>query len=390
MLSQPPRTRNPHARKRGREAAKTRGDRLFIELNRTPLSKPGLSGAGIAAFAIAIAIHAITLAVLLTGVYVLVTNFPSFFGFAVGGLLMLLGVLIRPRLGGIKSETVLLPRQVAPTLYGLCDRVTTALGGKPVDVVAFDARFNASHGQVGIRRRRVLWIGAPMWNILAADQRVGLLGHEFAHQVNGDLSFGTVVGSAISTLAAWHSTLRPGVWSPGSGDIFGFFETIGQLLARGLYREMRRIVEAIYGLEESLLYRSGQRAEYYADRVAGHVVGTEPLLGLLDSFHLDRVCTLAIRYAARREESDIWASERNFVRDFSPMEWERLRRIDARRGTAVDDTHPPTNLRVEMLKSRPQEAGAIKVSEAESLAIDAEMESVYRLVGERIVSRFAS
>jgi Zn-dependent protease with chaperone function len=372
-----------------REAAKVRGQRLFAELKNMPIGKPELNGAQIAAFAVAIAIHAFTLAVFLLGVYVLITNFPSFFGFVAGGLLILLGLLIRPRLGGIKRGTVLLPRHAAPTLYGLCDRVARALGAKPVEVIAFDMKFNAAHGQVGVGRRRVLWIGLPLWNALTDDQRVALLSHEFAHQVNGDLSFGTVVGSALNTLAAWHSTLRPGAWRPGSGDIFSFFESIGQLLARGLYRLLRRVVEALYDFEQSLLYRSKQRAEYYADRVAGHVAGTEAMASLMDSMHLAQPCSLAIRYAAQREEPDVWASERSFVRDFSPKEWERLRRLDARRGIAVDGTHPPTHLRVAMLKAGPQDPGAIKVSDAESAEIDAEMDTVYQLVGDQIASSFA-
>src|SRR5215467_5320492 len=71
--------------------AKARGERLFAELKNAPVSKPTLSGDGIAAFAIAIAVHAITIGVFVLGLYVLVTNFPSFFGFFVGGLLILVG-----------------------------------------------------------------------------------------------------------------------------------------------------------------------------------------------------------------------------------------------------------------------------------------------------------
>jgi Zn-dependent protease with chaperone function len=382
--------KEPSPRDRRRwEAARLRGERLFAELKGQPVRKPDLSGAGIAAIAIAIAIHALTLAVFALGVFVLVANFPSFFGFFAGALLLLVALLIRPRLGDIERGTVLLPRDAAPAMYDLCDRVARDLGAKPVAVIAFNTRFNASHGLVGIARRRVLWIGLPLWNVLGDDARVALLAHELAHQVNGDLSFGTVVGSALNTLAAWHSMLRPGTWQPGRGSIFSFFESLGQLLARGLYRVLRSAVGALYDFEQSLLFRSGQRAEYYADRVAAHAAGTPAMLALLDSFHLGRACMLAIRYAAQRDEGDPWAAERGLVRDFNPKEWERLRRLDARRGTAVDATHPPTNLRAEMLETGPQESATIEVAAAQSVAIVSELESAYRLVGEQIASPWA-
>jgi Zn-dependent protease with chaperone function len=375
---------------RAERDANAKGRRLFDELKRSPLRKPDLDGAGIAAFVIAIAIHAFTLAVFLAGAFILVTNFPGFFGFVVGGLLLVIAAIIRPRLGGIRSGTVLLPREAAPALYGLCDRVAGQLGAKSVDVIAFDARYNASHGQAGFARRRVLWVGLPLWNVLSDEERISLLAHELAHQVNGDLTYGTVVGSAVNTLIAWHNMLLPGRWQPGGGDsIFSFFETVAQLLARGLYLALRKLVDLLFDAEASLLYRSGQRAEYYADRVAAMAAGTTATLELLDAMHMGQACSLALLYAARREEANIWASERDFVRDFSPKEWERLRRRDALRGTAVDSTHPPTNLRVEMLKAGEPEPGTVNVSAEESSSIAAEMESAFQLVGQQVVSRLA-
>jgi Zn-dependent protease with chaperone function len=382
-------TRSPRAQRRQR-AAKVKGEALFKELRSSPVGKPSLSGAGIAAFGIALAIHAFTLAIFMAGVFILVTNFPTFFGFVVGGLLIVLGLVIRPRLGGVESGTVILPRESAPALYGLSDRVAGQLGAKPIDLVALTADFNASHGQAGLRRSRVIWIGLPLWNVLTDEERVAIISHELAHQVNGDLSFGLVVGSGLNTLRYWHRTLRPGSWQPGGGDIFSFFETVGQLLARGIYRVLRKLVELLYDLEQSLLFRSRQRAEYYADRVAARVASTPAMLAVLDILHLDRACSLAIRYAAQREEGDIWSRERAFVHDFSPKEWERLRRLDAMRGTAVDSTHPPTNLRFELLKSAPQQPAQVQVSAQESAAIAAEMASGYDLVGEKIIARFGS
>jgi len=374
---------------RQQEAAKRKGEALFNELRQKPLSKPGQSRARAAAMAIAAAIHAVTLTIFLAGIYVLVLNFPTFFGFLVGGLLIVIAILIRPRLGGVESGTVIMPAESAPALYRLTEQIAREIGSRPVHLIALDETFNAGHGQVGIQRRRMLWIGLPLWNVLTDEQRIGLLSHELAHQVNGDLAFGLVVGSALRTLESWSRTLRPGPWQPGGGDIFSFLESLGQLVARGLYRVLRTVVDLLYTAEESLLFASRQRAEYYADRVATRVASTQAVIDCLDVLHLSRPCILAMHYAAQREEADMWASEQSFMREFSAKEWERLRRLDARRGTAIDSTHPPTNLRVEMLKSAPEVPARVILTASEWAAIADEMSSGFVLVGDRITSRSA-
>ena len=375
---------------RREEAARRKGVDLFEELKNRQPTKPGVSQARVAAFALALAIHAFTLAVFLSSALVLITNFGTFFGFVVGGFLILFAVLIHPRFGGVKAGTVILPREAAPSLYGLADRVAVELGGKPIDLITLDGRYNAGYGQLGLRRRRVLTIGLPLWNVLDDQQRIALLGHELAHQVNGDLAEITVVSAALRTLDAWYRALSPGPWQPGSGSIFAFFETIGQLLARGIYRVLRLIVEIIFRLEESLLFASGRRAEYYADRLAARIASSEATIAMLDTFYLDRPCLLTLRFASRRDEGDVWAAERTFLAEISPKEWERLRRLDAIRGAGIDDTHPPTNLRIELLRAQPPESARIQLTNSESTAIAAEMASGYSLVGERIAARFGS
>jgi len=156
-----------------------------------------------------------------------------------------------------------------------------------------------------------------------------------------------------------------------------------------LFRILRIAVEQIYNLEERLLFRSGQRAEYYADRLAAQVASSTAMIESLDILYLDQPCSLAVRYAAQREEPDVWAAQLRFKDDLPAKEWERLRRLDAKRGAGIDATHPPTNLRIELLKSESQHPARIELAGAESVAISQEMASGFGLVGERIASRFA-
>jgi Zn-dependent protease with chaperone function len=368
-------------------ATKAAGESLFESLRASGVSRPGPSPLRFASLVIAVAIQAVSLFVLGFGFFLLITNFPDVFAFVAGVPLILAGILIRPRLGRVAPGTVLLPPAEAPALYALVNRVATEVKAKPVDLIATTPAFNASHGQVGYRRRRVLWIGLALWNVLSDEERVALLGHELAHQVNGDLSQGLIVGSALRSLSDWHAIFRSPRWNPGSGTMFGAVEAIGQLLARIATRAVRHVVGMLYDFEESLLYLSRQRAEYFADLLAAEVGSTSAALACLDVLHLARLCAMAVRYSAQRDEPDIWTSELAFFQQIGRKEWERIRRLDARRGTPIDATHPPTNLRVALLKGRPVEQGRVRVSAEESKKIRAEMVSAFDLVEQALKAR---
>jgi Zn-dependent protease with chaperone function len=371
----------------GRRASQARdkGERLHIELKKSQLVRPSRSWPRVASFVIAAAIHVTTLAVLAFGIYVVATNFLTFYMFVFGLPLLLLGLLIRPQLGRLDRGSLTLTAAEAPALFELLCRLGKHVGSRPVDVIVLDARFNASHGQIGVRRRRVLWIGLSLWNVLDDQERVGVLAHELADQVNGDLSHGLVVGSALRTLAGWMAVLyAPTRPRQRAGSVFEALEMLGELLASIAMRLMGSLIGALYRLERSLLFQSQQRAEYYADWLAAKAASTDAMVRCLDTFHVARLCTLAVRFAAQRGQPDIWKAERQFLSDLSPREWERLRRLDARQATSIDSTHPPTNLRIELLRQKPLETGSVSMSSAEAAAISAELSRYFDAVADRL------
>ncbi|MFF5494967.1 M48 family metallopeptidase [Streptomyces aquilus] len=64
-------------------------------------------------------------------------------------------------------------RSAAPELYAPVDEVAAALGTRSVDVIALDARTNASVTHLGVRRR-VLTLGLPLWEVLSPQERIAL------------------------------------------------------------------------------------------------------------------------------------------------------------------------------------------------------------------------
>jgi Zn-dependent protease with chaperone function len=233
-------------------------------------------------------------------------------------------------------------------LYQLTDAVARELGAEPASVIIINGDFNAAHARIGLRRRPVLWLGLPLWDILRNSERVALLAHEFAHQVNGDPAHGLVVGSAIRTLADWHRLLHPRFRWKRTRSLFDFAELIGSAFGVAVMRAIGSGVGAVLRLELSLNLRSSQEAEYFADQLAARVASASAAVSLTERLHLAKPCTQAIQFAARRGK-DPWAAGREFVATLPPRELERLRRIDALHGTAIDASHPPTTLRVALL-----------------------------------------
>ena len=118
--------------------------------------------------------------------------------FRIAGVLIGLVVLglaweLRPRLGRLPKPTEATPVGPAPALQGILDEIATALGTRAPDRVLVSPWFNASVIEVGLRRRRVLVIGAPLWVCLDRAERVGVLAHELAHFVSGDTRRGVIV-----------------------------------------------------------------------------------------------------------------------------------------------------------------------------------------------------
>jgi Zn-dependent protease with chaperone function len=171
--------------------------------------------------------------------------------------------------------------------------------------------------------------------------------------------------------------------------LFEAIEALGQVIARLAMRLLRLFVGLIYDAEHSLMFRSTQRAEYYADALGARIGSSAAMVRCLDKLHLARLCSQSVDYAARRGQADIWSTETQFFDELGEREWERLRRLDARRGTSIDTTHPPTDLRIQMVESMPGHSAQVTLSADEFKPIAAEIASAFQLVSEQLVSRLA-
>ncbi|MFG1812103.1 M48 family metallopeptidase [Streptomyces sp. NPDC049040] len=348
-----------------------------------------MDASGIAAYVLAWAVHLSTVAVALAGLLLITTGSVFALQVLLGAVLLLVVVLLRPRLGRLPKDAVTLDRAAAPGLYSLLDRVAVETGTRPVDIVALDAAVNASVTEYGLRRRRLLVVGLPLWHMLGPQQRVAVLGHEFGHYANGDQRRGLVVGTALSTLGTWHHVLRPS----GQRD-----RSVVQMIADLIMIPPWLFVLGLLYLLDHFTLRASQRAEYRADlngaRVGSGAAAAEFLDVLLLAETVDRELRRQAVLARTRTrgsdpkavEAGLWARLADHARDVPAHERERLRRVAEVRGHSTDSTHPPTHLRrALLLDTSGALPSSVTLDRVEAAAIDAEIAPAGQQVARRIL-----
>ncbi|MGW2826233.1 M48 family metallopeptidase [Streptomyces sp. NPDC001443] len=279
-------------------------------------------------------------------------------------------------------------RADAPELFALVDEVAQAVGTRSVHAIAVDGSVNASVTTYGVRGRRLLVLGMPLWEVLTPEERIALLGHELAHYANGDTRNGLVVGTATRSLALWYDTLRPHQRPTAIEMAVDAFCLVPRLLVWGMLVLLVRLTS-----------RAGMRAEYLADRLAARTASTRAAVGLMDRFLVSGSYGVLLRSETNRaalggprstrdamaRADELWARLSAFAASVPEHEYERQRRAGARRGHQVDTTHPPTHLRRACLLGGEPVAAVVVPRAGRSEQIDAELAEARAEVARRLL-----
>lgn len=251
-----------------------------------------------------------------------------------------------------------------------------------------DKSVNAGVTTYGVRRRRLLMLGMPLWEVLTPKERLAVLGHELGHYANGDTRHGFVVATAIRTLSLWHHTLQP-LRDPSPAE----------MIVNALYVVPGLLVRGVRGLLVRLATRAGLRAEYLADRHAARVASTRAAASFMDRLLIADSLTVLLRSEANKaalsgsrstreaaaRADALWGVLTTYTASVPEYEYERQRRAGARRGHRVDTTHPPTHLRRTCLLEGPRLEAALTPDPALELRIAEELASARTEVARRIV-----
>ncbi len=255
-------------------------DTLYRELEHGRIHRPGWDLARVTGYLLSAVILLLPLAGLLGGIALLVFSRPLWISALLSLVPFSIAVLFRPRPNRLSHDAHLVHRDQAPLLFALLDRIATAVGTKPVGVVALEAEPNIYFLKAGWR-------------------------------------FTPVVG-------------------------------IGDL-------------------------RAGQRAEYLADRRAAETAGSDAAAWALERSVVAETSYRALEHALRfGSELEPLEAATRAVREIPAREVERRLRV-SRLETRIDSTHPPTNLRVKLIRARPAQHALVVLGTDESRAIDREL-----------------
>ncbi|KAB1979060.1 M48 family metalloprotease [Streptomyces triticiradicis] len=371
------------------------------------------------AYGLACLLHALTVSSLICGV-LLVLRLEAVVQPLIGLVLILCAVLLRPRLGGLDPDLPTLPREEAPALYALLDDVADAVGVRRLDVVQVGTDFSVRVTTFGVRRRRRLVLGYPLWLTSAPQQRVAALAHELGHFASRDVRRGALVGLALASLAGGAEEMehRTAVTEAAfdTSPLSRYADEMAVAAAR--FKAHGRTVNWVLWIPGLLMkgaarllarltLPSARRAEFQADAVAARVASTRAAVSALHDRRLGDVVTIEVHRlavavrtlgrtgSARRVDQDFWAkvgahaaSSRGSTRndpdrvgagDGTPADSDPLGRQDK------DPGLPAIGLRATRLSTKAAYPATVLLDAARADAIEDELRDAKRLLARKIV-----
>lgn len=322
---------------------------LFDIVSKDRALRPTIHLSTILAFGIATVVHGIALGSAILGAWIIINAWPNVWLGLIGALCLAIAWFFRPRFAKLGGE--ILVREQYPAVYRLADQVAEALNSPKVDGIVIGSWFNASFSRVGVRQKRIVNLGLPLWTILDAQERVALLGHELAHGVNGDPVRSFFVGTAIDSLVTWHRYLTPTRLNTVGGRFIrraGLEDVVAAII---LWPLSALAWLAAYALSH-LLWRESQRAEYLADYLAATISGARAAVSMLDKLHFGSTFPFTVNVLLSEARGSFLADYRQRIAATPAREVERMKRIGRLEGARLSATHPPTAYRMEFLAAR--------------------------------------
>ncbi len=332
---------------------------LFNSIVAARLLRPPVTVATVLAYALAACVHILTLCTAIGSALLISVDWPNFYCILLGCCGLGFVWLARPR---IHPVPVLLRRDEFPAIYELADRVADALCAKRVDGISVNGDYNAGYARAGWKQQRILYLGLPLWEALDDAERIDLIAHELAHNINHDYRSKFFVGTAVSTLRELHSVLYPDRILPTEIGLWAFAAVPFTLTSLGLSYLIRLCALGM----EHLLWSSSQRAEYYADILAATVSGKKAAIGGIEKLLLTNVFHFEVQRIVmqRTMQADVFEKFRESAAAIPDREKERLLRVGSKMLNRMDLSHPPALLRAKMIEQMAPEQPSLIVPDS--------------------------
>ena len=359
---------------------------LFQEYSQRRPEKMGTTVAGGILLLVSLVLMVLVLGLAIWGAILISHGGLAMFG---GIGLILVAILLRPRFGRLPKRRGRLRREQYPALFALVDEVAAAAGTRSPDVISTDSHFNASSGRLGMRQRRVLNLGLPLWLVLSPQERVALLAHEMGHQVNGDPARSLLVRPALQTFIVLARYTNVSV----SEMLYSVRRTPNfmELVVKFALKIFSTVCLVIHIGMSALRFRDTRRAEYLADGIAADVAGTEALLGLFGRMVLLGQIANIIAYNAETKTVSQWRGLADSLLTHRAADLPELGQLTLRQ-TSLWASHPPTGRRRRMAQAWTASDARVAVAAERMSIIDRELLDLYKtthrtILGTRVFRR---
>jgi heat shock protein HtpX len=368
-------------------------ERQFADLAGRPLDKPGFSGIKAVLSLLSVMLLAWIAGLAVAGIWVMI-HFHTLVTYIAGAMMLFFAFVLRPRFGKLDEYAEPVSDESVPTLARVIRQVADGIGAPVPDTLVLSSDFNAKAGMYGLRRRRYLEIGLPLWLSLTPQQQVALLGHELGHYVNGDVRTGWLTSIPVRTFQVLAYMTRPekgrSRYSRGAG--FGGMRAnplaiLGDMVVRLVMSVFHLAFAMILLGMEWLSLRDSHLSEYVADSMSVRAAGVEAATGVLDTLLLRDVCVTMLRKAMNAGTApQVWRETVSFGLSDVGSRIPNLRQLSTRDGASLFRSHPPVGLRAAMTESRPAVDPAVVLTEEEAARIDQELASRYKTLRTDIVN----
>ncbi len=332
-------------------------------------------------------IHSAGLLLAVAGVAVLASAGWNLFQVVFGLILLMLAWIARPRLAPIPDYV--LDQNEYPVLHSITRRLAATLNAPPVADIEASADFGASYRSAGWRQERYISLGAPLMAILTREERLAVIAHELSHGANGDPMRGLFLFGAVDTLSNWAEGMRP--TSVGHSADSMPLGPIVSILAIPFDLALLALSEMLFAAARGmvlLVLRDSQRAEYLADLLAASAVGTQAMIDGLEKTYLEaEVQAASRRHALTRPDEPLQTELVGEVASVNDAAMQAHRDRSKAELWQVDSTHPPTALRVAMLRTLPAQFSALAISDEEGRMLDEEVSRLIQWRQREVVNR---
>ncbi len=270
---------------------------------------------------------------------------PGWWRLVALGVLAFVVVALAPRPARLDDTRLRVNREDSPELHTLVDDLAGKVGVAAPAEIRVDTSYNMAVLLQGWRLRPTLIIGLPLWSALEPAERLAVLGHELGHLSGRDTHAGQVVWAGRQLLDGISEVL----WPFDADHEIALWDWKPLLWVTNAFQ--RLVALPFLGLSLALGRLDAttrQRDEYLADRRAAAVAGTDAMVAALAGL-LGPDRGLVSASAAMRRGEDPWSAFIGLPRR-PAREVDRLCRLSEVEGHHAGDSHPPTHLRIALVR----------------------------------------